>query len=111
VKLDTALTRNLDNSMPRQMIVEGVVRLARAKGFTIIAQDVAQSAELSALYALGIRHLQSYWIAPAVDETRLRAAVGPRTEPRREPRNIRITRTRQSSGAETQDARTPAMAG
>ena len=42
----------------------------------MIAQEVATAAELSVLYALGVRHLQSHWIAPAA------AAVGTRGVPR-----------------------------
>jgi hypothetical protein len=42
----------------------------------MIAQEVATAAELSVLYAIGVRHLQSHWIAPAA------AAVGSRGVPR-----------------------------
>ncbi|MEI9851249.1 MAG: EAL domain-containing protein [Sphingomonas sp.] len=89
VKLDPALTRNIDRSLPRQMIAEGVVRLARTMGVTLIAQDVASRGELATLYALGIKHLQSHWIAPAVTEAQLPSRLG---RQRGEPRITRAPR-------------------
>jgi EAL domain-containing protein (putative c-di-GMP-specific phosphodiesterase class I) len=65
VKLDPALTRNIDGSALRQVIAQGVVRHARNTGYTMIAQDVSTPGELSVLYALGISHLQSHWLARA----------------------------------------------
>ncbi|MBO9714856.1 EAL domain-containing protein [Sphingomonas sp.] len=88
VKLDVALTRNIDRSTTRQLILEGAVRVARTMGATLIAQDIATSGELSTLYALGIRHLQSHWIARAMQEPAARVA------PRREPRVVHVTHRR-----------------
>ncbi|MCW3838138.1 EAL domain-containing protein [Sphingomonas canadensis] len=87
VKLDAALTRNIDQSMPRQLIAEGIARLARRQGFTMIVQDIATPAELGVLYTMGVRHLQSHWIAPAVTA----AQLPPRLGARREPRVVRVT--------------------
>jgi EAL domain-containing protein (putative c-di-GMP-specific phosphodiesterase class I) len=95
VKLDPALTRNIDRSALRQVIAQGIARHARATGFTMIAQEVSTAAELSVLYALGVSHLQSHWLA--------RAPV-PAAVPRGAPRVVSHTRL----GAE-QDAL--AMAG
>jgi EAL domain-containing protein (putative c-di-GMP-specific phosphodiesterase class I) len=92
VKLDTALTRNIDRSMPRQLIAESVLRLSRHRGFTVIVQDVATPGELSVLYALGVCHVQSPWIAPAPAKPQDGAdqLAGPR--PRPSPRHTRGNR-------------------
>ncbi|RYD50266.1 MAG: EAL domain-containing protein [Sphingomonadales bacterium] len=56
VKLDAALVRNLHASDARRRIAEGVMRLARSIGVTVIANSAENFGERAALTALGIRH-------------------------------------------------------
>ena len=60
IKLDMELIRAIETSMPRRMIVEGVVRIAQSLGITIIAEGVETVAEYEALRAIGIRYIQGY---------------------------------------------------
>lgn len=63
LKLDMELIRGIDASLPRRVIVEGVVRMCDALGLTLIAEGVETEAELDTLRALGIRYVQGYLIA------------------------------------------------
>ena len=74
IKLDMELIRGLDASLPRRMIIDGVVRMCAALGITVIAEGIETAAELSALRALGVRYIQGFLLArpgfrslPAVD--------------------------------------------
>lgn len=63
IKLDMDLIRGIEASLPRRMIVEGVVRIANSLGITVIAEGVETRAELDALRSLGIRYVQGYLLA------------------------------------------------
>ncbi|WP_455153313.1 EAL domain-containing protein [Sphingomonas qomolangmaensis] len=63
IKLDMELIRNLDASVPRRLIVEGVVRIAASLDITVIAEGVETPAEYAAIRALGIRYIQGYLLA------------------------------------------------
>ncbi|MDP1026898.1 EAL domain-containing protein [Sphingomonas sp. KR1UV-12] len=63
IKLDMELIRGIEQSMPRRMIVEGVVRIARSLGITVIAEGVETTAEYTVLKELGIRYIQGYLLA------------------------------------------------
>lgn len=63
IKLDMDLIRDLDTSMPRRMIVEGVMRIARALNITVIAEGVETVGEYHALETLGVRYIQGYLLA------------------------------------------------
>lgn len=63
IKLDMELIRAIETSMPRRMIVEGVVRIAQSMGITIIAEGVETIAEYDALRAIGIRYIQGFLLA------------------------------------------------
>lgn len=63
IKLDMELIRAIDTSLPRRMIVEGVVRIATSLGITVIAEGVETAAEYHALRAIGIRYIQGYLLA------------------------------------------------
>jgi EAL domain-containing protein (putative c-di-GMP-specific phosphodiesterase class I) len=87
VKLDMALVRGIDSSLPRRIIVEAVGRMTREMGIVLVAEGIETEAELSALRALGVRYVQGYWLArpafealPAVSlpipAAPLRAAAG-----------------------------------
>ncbi len=63
IKLDMELIRGIDASMPRRMIVEGVIRIAESLGITIIAEGIETVAEYDALQAIGVRYMQGYLLA------------------------------------------------
>ena len=63
IKLDMELIRDLDNSLPRRLIVDGVVRMATAMGITVIAEGIETEGELAALRAIGVRYIQGYLLA------------------------------------------------
>ncbi|NIJ20004.1 EAL domain-containing protein (putative c-di-GMP-specific phosphodiesterase class I) [Sphingomonas naasensis] len=76
VKLDPSLVRSIDASASRRLIAEGVMRLARNMGVTVIARGVERRGEHDVLHAMGVRHYQIE--APALPQPDL---------PRREARN------------------------
>lgn len=80
VKLDAGLVRRIDASASRRPIVEGVMRLARGMGVTVVAAGVETRGELEALVGLGLRHVQGDWAVPSA-----RALTNPNLL-RREPR-------------------------
>lgn len=63
VKLDMELIRGIDSSMPRRMIVDGVVRMLDTMDITIIAEGIETEGEYAALRALGVRYFQGYYFA------------------------------------------------
>ncbi|MDB5719258.1 MAG: hypothetical protein JWM38_2685 [Sphingomonas bacterium] len=63
IKIDMELIRDLDSSLPRRMIVGGVVRMARDLGITVIAEGIETEAELAALRDLGVRYIQGFLLA------------------------------------------------
>jgi EAL domain-containing protein (putative c-di-GMP-specific phosphodiesterase class I) len=83
VKLDRALVHRIDASGSRRPIVEGVMRLARGMGVTVIATGVETRGELEALAGLGLCHVQGDWTAAPV----ARALTNP-VLLRREPRTV-----------------------
>ena len=63
IKLDMDLIRGIEQSMPRRMVVEGVVRIAESLGITVIAEGIETIAEYDVLRAIGIRYIQGYLLA------------------------------------------------
>ena len=63
IKLDMELIRNLDTSMPRRMIVEGVLRIARSLDITVIAEGIETIGEYEVLRDMGVRYIQGYLLA------------------------------------------------
>lgn len=63
IKLDMDLIRGIEASLPRRMIVEGVIRIADSLGITIIAEGIETVAEFDALRAIGVRYVQGYLLA------------------------------------------------
>jgi EAL domain-containing protein (putative c-di-GMP-specific phosphodiesterase class I) len=57
------LIRGIDHSVPRQRIVEGLVRMADALGIGVIAEGVETVGEYAALRQIGIRLMQGYLLA------------------------------------------------
>lgn len=63
IKLDMELIRDIDASLPRRMIVEGVVRIAASLDITLIAEGIETVAEYDTLRGLGVRYIQGYLLA------------------------------------------------
>lgn len=63
VKLDIELIRGIDTSLPRRMIVQGVLRMMEGLGITVVAEGVETEAEFTTLRDLGIRYQQGYLFA------------------------------------------------
>jgi EAL domain-containing protein (putative c-di-GMP-specific phosphodiesterase class I) len=63
IKLDMELVRGIEASLPRRMIVEGVIRIAKSLGITIIAEGIETNAEYDVLRAMGVRYIQGYLLA------------------------------------------------
>ncbi|NIJ25206.1 EAL domain-containing protein (putative c-di-GMP-specific phosphodiesterase class I) [Sphingomonas japonica] len=63
IKLDMDLVRGIETSLPRRMIVEGVVRIAQSLGIAIIAEGIETIAEYGVLRAMGVRYIQGYLLA------------------------------------------------
>jgi EAL domain-containing protein (putative c-di-GMP-specific phosphodiesterase class I) len=63
IKLDMELTRDIDTSLTRRIIVEGVVRIANSLGITVIAEGIETLGEYHAIRALGVRYIQGYLFA------------------------------------------------
>jgi EAL domain-containing protein (putative c-di-GMP-specific phosphodiesterase class I) len=63
VKLDMELIRDLDASLPRRMIVDGVVRMMAALDVTVIAEGIETRAEFDVLRDMGVRYMQGYLLA------------------------------------------------
>ena len=69
LKIDMALTRNIDRDPVRKAIVEGIVLVATRLGITIIAEGIETPEECHSLKDLGIRLMQGYLFArPTVGE-------------------------------------------
>lgn len=56
IRLDAGLARRLDTGPARARIVEGVLRLARGMGVTVVAPTPEHDAERTAALAAGLRH-------------------------------------------------------
>ena len=63
VKLDMALTRDIDSDRIRRAIVEGVVGTCRALDCQVVAEGVETMAEAQALRGMGISLFQGYLFA------------------------------------------------
>jgi EAL domain-containing protein (putative c-di-GMP-specific phosphodiesterase class I) len=63
LKLDMELVRGLDNSLPRRMIVEAVLRMCTAMGIGLVAEGIETEGELAALREIGIHYVQGYLLA------------------------------------------------
>ncbi len=51
------LIRGIDASLPRRMIVEGVMRIAASLDIAVIAEGVETAGEYRTLRSLGIRYI------------------------------------------------------
>ena len=78
IKLDMELIRGLDSSLPRRLIIDGVVKMCETLGITVIAEGIETWGEYDALKALGVRYIQGYLLARPGFESLPVAAVDPR---------------------------------
>ena len=69
IKLDMELVRGIEASLPRRVIIDGIARMCRELGITVIAEGIETEAEYRALRALGIRYVQGYLLARPAFET------------------------------------------
>jgi len=63
VKLDMELIRGIDGSLPRRMIVDGVVKMCAALGVTVVAEGIETAGELDVLRDIGVRYIQGFLFA------------------------------------------------
>lgn len=63
LKLDMDLIRGIDVSVPRRLIVEGMVRIATSLGVTIIVEGVETMEEYAVLRTIGVRYMQGFLFA------------------------------------------------
>lgn len=63
IKLDMELVRDIQLSPAKQIVVAGIVAIARQLGIEVIAEGVEKADELSVLRATGIRLFQGYYFA------------------------------------------------
>jgi EAL domain-containing protein (putative c-di-GMP-specific phosphodiesterase class I) len=68
VKLDMALTREIDSDKVRQAIVSGVIGTCKALGCRVVAEGIETPAELEQLRQMGVDLFQGYLLArPALE--------------------------------------------
>ena len=63
IKLDMALIRGIDGSHPRQVIVAGVMHIARELGIKVLAEGIETEAEFAVLRSAGVTLHQGYLFA------------------------------------------------
>jgi EAL domain-containing protein (putative c-di-GMP-specific phosphodiesterase class I) len=81
IKIDMELVRGIDSSQARQVILAGVVWMARSLGITVLAEGVETEAELNVLRAAGVKLLQGYYFAKPAFEALPGVALGREAEP------------------------------
>ena len=63
IKLDMELVRGIDTSLPRRLIVEGIVKMCDSLGVTVIAEGIETVSEGDCLRSVGVRYLQGFLFA------------------------------------------------
>lgn len=77
IKLDMALTRDIDSDPSRRALASAFVYFARETGAEIVAEGIESEAELQTLYALGINVGQGYYLSrPLERDAVTRASLG-----------------------------------
>lgn len=69
IKLDMALIRGIDTSRSRQVIVQGIMHMARELDITVLAEGVETEAEFDVLKSAGVTLFQGYLFARPGFET------------------------------------------
>ncbi|MCD8514576.1 MAG: EAL domain-containing protein, partial [Burkholderiaceae bacterium] len=68
VKLDMALTRDIDRDPVRRAIVAGVIGTCQALGCQVVAEGIETAGELGTLRDMGVQLFQGYLLArPALE--------------------------------------------
>jgi EAL domain-containing protein (putative c-di-GMP-specific phosphodiesterase class I) len=62
IKLDMALTRNIDADRPRRALASALIGFAQETGSRIIAEGVETAGELAVLRDLGVEKAQGYFL-------------------------------------------------
>ena len=63
IKLDMELVRGIDASLPRRMIVEGLIAMFARMRISVVAEGIETVAEYEALRDMGVRYMQGYLLA------------------------------------------------
>lgn len=63
IKIDMALVRGIESSVPRQIIVRGIVEMAQALGIACLAEGLETREEVDAVRGLGIDLCQGFYFA------------------------------------------------
>lgn len=78
LKMDRELVRDIDISLPRRMIVEGIKRMCDEMNIRVVAEGVEREGEVTVLRALGIRYMQGFYFArPAFERLPPISLAGP----------------------------------
>jgi EAL domain-containing protein (putative c-di-GMP-specific phosphodiesterase class I) len=86
IKLDLALTRDIDSDPIRRALAASLVAFAREIGATIVAEGIETREELETLRSLGITHGQGYYLArPGAGPVPERVALGDATPAQARP--------------------------
>lgn len=64
IKLDISLTQNINGDAMRRALASALVEFGRSTGSVIVAEGVETAEEMETLYALGVRRIQGYHLAP-----------------------------------------------
>jgi diguanylate cyclase (GGDEF)-like protein len=77
IKLDLALTRDIDSDPVRRALAASLVAFAREIGAAVVAEGIETRGELEALRSLGVTHGQGYYLArPGPGPVPRRVALG-----------------------------------
>jgi EAL domain-containing protein (putative c-di-GMP-specific phosphodiesterase class I) len=60
IKIDMDLIRNIDQNLPRQSIVKGIVAICHDLGIRVVAEGIETKAERDFLHGIGVRLMQGY---------------------------------------------------
>ena len=77
IKLDIQLTRGIETNRARQVILSGILHIARELEITVLAEGIETEASFVTLRAAGVRLFQGYWFArPAFEALPAVAQLG-----------------------------------
>jgi len=83
LKLDISLTRGIDHDVKRRALASALIAFAREIRTAITAEGIETAAELETLSALGVTHVQGFFLARPME---IEAALGALTLERTQPR-------------------------
>jgi EAL domain-containing protein (putative c-di-GMP-specific phosphodiesterase class I) len=63
LKIDRVLVSHVDSDRPRQLIISGLLAIARDMGLQVVAEGVERKEELAFLRRMGIRYVQGFFFA------------------------------------------------